>query len=406
MLDLYTYTSFIFMALIFLRQISIYKKPDKINYAPLLLGIGAIASIIHFIISPETQDLLFTFKSALIPFLVSLMLFIVANILHQSQTVQNERIKTEFIQALIEQIAQLKSFTANLEERMNEYAQNETTLRQEFIANFNRDIETLAKLLENQKTFMKNFEETKKWHAQLSELFINFTEFKLPELDSIVHKHIDMLRISEAEHYEKLSRFLHETLGNKDEIKKEMQTLKERIQTLSTLKEQIAQEIIKNVSHTFAKTSENLQKEFTHLMTSAQMLQTLLKEDEKRLIDIKMQTKSVLEETSLLFERFESFEKEKALFESERQKVSLLLEKMQTFHTTSLQTLHTLTTMTQEQHKRQQEQLEQFRSDMERFFEQIEEKLQLNTPLSENISENLKLLAKKTQMSKGGYTPS
>jgi hypothetical protein len=65
------------MALIFLRQISIYKQPNKINYAPLMLGVGAIASVIHFIIAPENQTLIITLKGSFIPILVALMLFIV-----------------------------------------------------------------------------------------------------------------------------------------------------------------------------------------------------------------------------------------------------------------------------------------------------------------------------------------
>ena len=332
------------------------------------------------------------------------MLFIVANILHQAQNAENERTRMEFTQTLIEQIAQLKSFTANLEERINQYAKNETKLRQEFMTKFNHDLETLAKLLHNQQKFMENFEEAKKWHTELSELLINFTEFKLPELDSIVHKHIDMLRISEAEHYEKLNRFLHETLGGKDELTKEVQTLQEQMRTLSTLKEQIASEIVQNISAALSRLSENFQKELKHLTLSAQMLQTLLKEDEKQLIDIKTHSKLVLEQMVLVSKRLESFEKQKNNIESNAQRIAPLLEQVERLQVASLQTIQTLTTTTDELKNTQQEQLEKLQNDIELFLLQIDKKFQETLPSAEHISENLKLLAKKTQINKGGYT--
>ena len=53
MLDGDLLLAFSFMALLFLRQISILKQPNKINYAPLMIGIGSISSVVHFIIHPD-----------------------------------------------------------------------------------------------------------------------------------------------------------------------------------------------------------------------------------------------------------------------------------------------------------------------------------------------------------------
>jgi len=81
--------AFSFMALLFLRQISILKQANKINYAPLMVGIGAISSIVHFIIFPDQKEISLLLRESLLPLLVSLLLYIVMNILHQTQQTQS-----------------------------------------------------------------------------------------------------------------------------------------------------------------------------------------------------------------------------------------------------------------------------------------------------------------------------
>ena len=100
--------AFAFMALLFLRQISILKQPNKINYAPLMIGIGAISTIVHFIIQPDTSDVVLLLRESMFPFLVSLLLYIVMNILHQTQVSQNARTQEEFTKVLVNEIFKQK----------------------------------------------------------------------------------------------------------------------------------------------------------------------------------------------------------------------------------------------------------------------------------------------------------
>ncbi|MEJ2414825.1 MAG: hypothetical protein P8Y22_06120, partial [Sulfurimonas sp.] len=77
--------SFGFMAILFLRQVYILKQPNKINYAPLMLAIGFIATILHFITYPINDELIVVVRESLFPLLVALILFIIMNIMHQTQ---------------------------------------------------------------------------------------------------------------------------------------------------------------------------------------------------------------------------------------------------------------------------------------------------------------------------------
>lgn len=88
--------SFAFMAILFLRQISILRQPNKINYAPLMIGIGLISSIVHFIIYPEVVDSILLVRESLFPLLVSLLLYIVMNVLHQTQESEDSKVQNEF----------------------------------------------------------------------------------------------------------------------------------------------------------------------------------------------------------------------------------------------------------------------------------------------------------------------
>ena len=118
MFDIDLLIAFAFMALLFLRQISILKQANKINYAPLIIGIGAIGSIMHFILHPDASDVILLLRESLIPLLVGLLLYIIMNIMHQTQESQSARSKDEFTKVLVDEISKLKEFVSELEYRV------------------------------------------------------------------------------------------------------------------------------------------------------------------------------------------------------------------------------------------------------------------------------------------------
>jgi hypothetical protein len=154
------------MAILFLRQISILKQPNKINYAPLMLGIGAISSVVHFIVHPELKDILLIMRESLFPFLVSLLLYIIMNIMHQTQESENSKIQHEFTISLISQISQLKDFMSDLEHRMSSFASEDRKAQDELRQKFQQDIKALEVIQNNQKNFFQKFDEVNKWQKK------------------------------------------------------------------------------------------------------------------------------------------------------------------------------------------------------------------------------------------------
>ena len=401
------YISFALMALIFLRQISIYKQPNKINYAPLILGIGGIASVVHFIISDEHQSVIFVLKGSFIPFLVALMLYIIMNIMHQTQRAQNERTQKEFTLALVEQLARLKEFTQSLEERMQSYAKEEIKLKEEFTAKFREDIETLAQLLHNQQRFMDRFEELREWHKQLQELFINFTEFKLPELDGVIHKHIEMLRIANKEQFERIAASLEATLGSKESLEKELGSLQQKIAGIKNDTDTIAKEIVTKTSTQLDVATKGLQQEFVTILRDAQTLKTELLESENKLEAIKTQSEFVIRQMVLVSKKMESFEEKKEMISKSVSEAIPVMRQMHALQERYERTLETFEHLGKELALKQREMGEMFETllaslpkEIEASLRQFEEKLDSR---SETVSESMKLLAKQAKLQKGGY---
>ena len=412
MFDIYMLFSFVLMGLIFLRQISIFKKPNKINYAPLMLGVGAIASVIHFIISPETQTLALTLKGSFIPFLVALMLYIIMNIMHQTQVAENERIRTEFTHALVEQLSEIKGFTAKLELKMVEYAKDERELRDEFMFKFNQDIQTLEKLLNNQEHFIVQLEDVRKWHHEITELFVNFTEIKLPELDSIIHKHIDVIRIIESEHYEKIRHFLGQTLGDKQNLAKELKTTTEEFKSLQGIAQRIAKEIVQKTTTQLSGVSQNLEQELKRVYQQSEMLKTALYEGEGSLEGMKKQTAFLINQMVLIAQNMSDLEHKHAVLNEITKEITPLVMQVQTVQEGYKNATKELMAVASSIEENEHHHLEQFSQKTQQILRDLDKKVDDTLEdiknkyvvATDSMSDSVKILAKKAQAQQGGYT--
>ena len=153
-----------------------------------MIGIGSISSLLHFILHPETADILIMLKESFLPLLISLILYIVMNVLHQSQESEELKHQNEFTKVLVEQITQLKEFTSDLEKKMI-LNQNEDRVAQEEVRDkFGHDIKALEIIQVNQTKFLDKFEQMEEWYIEIRKTFENFTRVQLPSINDVVHK--------------------------------------------------------------------------------------------------------------------------------------------------------------------------------------------------------------------------
>lgn len=299
MFDIDLLLAFVFMALLFLRQISILKQPNKINYIPLIVGIGIISALLHFIIQPETENIMLTLKESFIPILVSLLLYIVMNVLYQTQQSEQAKNQNEFIKELMEQIAEIKEFSSEFEKKMILNQNEDKQSQEESRERFKHDVKVLDMILVNQNKFLEKFERIEGWHIDVTKSFENFTEVQLPSLDRIVHKHIDILRITEQDHFNKVKAILEKALENKGSIREEIEELKDSLQNIGNISQTIAKTIIKHTIEQLSEITKPFEKELLSLKSHTQSVNSFLYESENKLGGIKEQSEMIMKQMIL-----------------------------------------------------------------------------------------------------------
>lgn len=299
MFDIDLLLAFVFMALLFLRQISILKQPNKINYIPLIVGIGIISALLHFIIQPETENIMLTLKESFIPILVSLLLYIVMNVLYQTQQSEQAKNQNEFIKELMEQIVEIKEFSSEFEKKMILNQNEDKQSQEESRERFKHDVKVLDMILVNQNKFLEKFERIEGWHIDVTKSFENFTEVQLPSLDRIVHKHIDILRITEQDHFNKVKAILEKALENKGSIREEIEELKDSLQNIGNISQTIAKTIIKHTIEQLSEITKPFEKELLSLKSHTQSVNSFLYESENKLGGIKEQSEMIMKQMIL-----------------------------------------------------------------------------------------------------------
>jgi len=301
--------SFILIALLFIRQVMILKLPNKISYAPLMLGLGVVSSLIHFIINPQIDSMLLL-RESLFPLLFALLLFMVMNVMQQNQESENAKYKEDFSQTIVDQIDELKSFVSDLETRMLQYSQEDRTMQENIRKQFKTDIKALDSIQTNQMKLFSKFDEVELWHQNVSKEFENFTEVQVPALDKVVHKHIDMLRVSEQDHYNRLKIAIENSLDGGIDISKDMEELKESIKEFQNLSSSISKMIVKESVAQLSDLTQSYKGDIITLKSHAEGMKTSLFEAENKLTTMKQQTDEMLEQIKTSSEQVEGLKEQ------------------------------------------------------------------------------------------------
>ncbi|MEA1955032.1 MAG: hypothetical protein U9N02_00895 [Campylobacterota bacterium] len=295
----YILLAFLLMGLLFVRHIFVYKQKNKLNYAPIIIAIGIISSSIHFISHPEGKDFILLIRESLFPLIISLFLYIVMNILHQTQNVEHSKEQVQLTKNLISQISKLKLFSSDL--------QNNMCLNQKEVqSKFNQDIKSLESIQINQNKFLEKFNEMEIWHKNVSNLFNDFAETKVPDLDGIVHKHIDMLRVSEQDHFNKLKTIMDKTLENRSNIDDEVLGIKEKLESMKDMSNSISESIKEHTFQQLSGVTKAFENQILSLKSHTEGVSTSLYESENRLKNIKEQSVVIIEQMLLSSKKLES----------------------------------------------------------------------------------------------------
>lgn len=300
--------SFALMVLLFLRQAAILRRQNKINYAPMILGIGVISAIIHLILYIQPDNSLSVLKEALSPVIVSLFLFVVMNVLHQVQKHQDEQMQQEFSSSLSLKIAQMKEYIAMLEDKIEQMHDDEQQSLFDMRQQIKKEISSLKVIQTNQEKYIGQFETLVNQQSKVTKEFEKFTSVQLPELDQVMHSHIDMLRISEQDHYNRIKKASDSADVIRCDIKDEITEVRDDIKAMKHLSKDIANAIVKNTLSELSKITHEFEKQLNNLRAQSESVSTSLSEGETILDAIRKQSEMVMKQIVLSSNNMRSIE--------------------------------------------------------------------------------------------------
>ena len=402
--------AFAFMGILFLRQIVILKRPNKINYAPLMIGIGSIATLVHFIIHPESKDILLIVRESLFPLLVSLLLYIVMNILHQTQLSENARTQEEFIKVLVQEITQLKEFIVEIETKMTLAQQAELQAQEEIRKQFKEDVNALDTIQANQTKFIDKFDDMNKWHEAVSKSFEYFTEVQLPELDNVVHKHIDILRVAEQDHYNKLNMLLHKAVASRGNISEDIDTLKESLSSMKNISDDIAKTIVQHTLSQLSGVTKSFESQIIGLKSHTESVSTSLTEGESTLSNIRTQSELIMKQMILSASKMKELEEQNSGLHDVYSTLKEIVKDVEAVKSDYVKAQAQLSGISIDLEKSKDEQVLEMRKKIDSLSESLSrkideslEKLHEHFHITEGeISPSVQILAKRAQL-KSGY---
>jgi chromosome segregation ATPase len=293
------------LSLLFLRQFVIYKQPQKINYAPLLIVIGVIGALVHMMLDPLNDNVLLLFRESLVPLFVSLLMYLVLYILNQTQHSSAVMEQEQLRGAFLKEMAEVKLEVADLSQKIHSISSDELQSFKSVRDVFNEDIKALHVIQDNQKLFMQKFEELTHHQQDGIKGFEEFSNIKMPELDTVVHRHIEMLRIAEQDHYNKIKTALQAVQDQKCDTYEKLKQIDSSIAVLKHSEEQILNRVIEQASGDLKRLFKEYESHLSHLHVKSQTLETSISENEALLDNVKEQSEAVVQQIVVVSKRMD-----------------------------------------------------------------------------------------------------
>lgn len=316
--------------LLFWRQMAIFKLHKKINYAPVVLVVGMIASSSMFILSRGElkQDI----QYALTPMLLSFVFYLVMYIMYQVKinTDKDEQEKHERLLAIL--INNIKEYFSILDGKLSTIESTEEKTLAAVQLTLKNELSEFSQVSSRQISIVQKLEDMYSQQERGLHSIQEFLQKDVMDLDAVIHRHIDILRIAEQDHYHKLQSTLNSMKENKDDT-----SMQEAIRILSTQLDEIegsfkdsafavANEAKIKLNSVIESMNEGLQN--TKQLGESVMLST--QEYEAKLQELHNQAGSLLQKSDMIHESmedtFEQSQKIRPVYASLNELISRLMD--------------------------------------------------------------------------------
>lgn len=287
----------ILMSVLFLRHISVFKNQYKINYIPLVAAIGTVGSLGHFAFFSNEQTWLLTLQESLILASTGIILAVLMSVMTQTQQLAQQRREQMDINSILSQIEELKQKTNFFTEKLQLLSQIEDSTHEQFRAVFKEEIDSLNMIQANQKLFIGKIEAMLAQQHMAQEKFQEFTLTEIPSLDNVIHRHIDLLRISEQDHFNQLKQSEQESCDERKKILNELSTINEQLRIIS--KSSTGNEIASAIQEQMSKIVSEFAKQVQTLSSKSGSIATQLMENESILKGTREQSELIMQQMVL-----------------------------------------------------------------------------------------------------------
>lgn len=297
MFNVYILISIVLMSILFLRHISVYKDPNKINYTPVVLAIGFGSGLFHFVMLADGAAWLLALRESLMSVIVGIILSAIMSVMSQTQKASTKRDQNLRLQSLVDEMEVLKNMFNTFNTSLLKVAHMESSTHEQLKNIFKEEIEALGSILNNQKFFIQKVESVLAQQQLAQEKFEEFTLSELPSLDNVVHRHIDMLRISEQDHFNQLKSAIKSSLEEKKELTNMLDDIALKLTAMQKLQshEGIASSIENELSRVIHDGARQLQL----VISKAEGIGTKLLENENLLKGSREQSELIMQQMVL-----------------------------------------------------------------------------------------------------------
>lgn len=285
------------MSLLFLRHINVYKDRNKINYTPIVIGIGIIMGLLHFIMMGDSEGWLLALRESLLTVIVGVIFSAIMSVMSQTQHVTNQYEDNLRIQNIGDEVGILKTLFNDVNGQLGHVSQMENSTQIQLKNLFKEEIDALNVIQSNQKLFIQKIESILTKQQVSMEKFEEFTLNELPSLDNVVHRHIDLLRISEQDHFNQLKNAAKISSEDKKAYQEELKEVKTILARLA--KSQSMEGIINHLDHEFTRIIHEFSRHIQTIGSKSESIVTTLLENEKILKGSREQSELIMQQMVL-----------------------------------------------------------------------------------------------------------
>lgn len=297
-------TGFIILVL-FWRQMAIFKLDKKINYAPVVIIVGAISSISMFVFSKG--ELKHDIQYALMPLLISLIFYVVMYVMYQVKVNAYKAQQERHEKLLTLLISNIKEYFSILDGKLSTIESTEEQTLQAMQLALKNELSEFSEVFSRQNVISQKLEDMYKQQEEGLSAIQGFLKKDVVDFDTVIHRHIDVLRIAEQDHYHKLQSTINSMNESKDDS-----SMQEAVKVLSMQLDEIENSFKDSafsvVNEAKAKMNTMIESMNVGLQTTKQLGESVMlstQEYESKLQELHKQAGSLLQKSDTIHESME-----------------------------------------------------------------------------------------------------